>query len=231
MPCAVANSRCFFSSCSATSSNPSFTRSGVIASGRNVRWSRNMRIEPGSLTLASFPTSCSKKIAAIGVTYSWLKRMLVSTNPSSPGFTPGTPIFPFAGSTTQWRARIFSPSVIRRYEAPALHRATRNRKLVAALESEVWEVAQRFVVVIADVGGSDFVGRDIVAQLVVPRPGRILSLELRTHEAWILREVQDSAFQSNICVAHVRSIFLDAHVRNRTTPASSNVPKSAPRRN
>src|SRR2546425_12843753 len=47
----------------------------------------------------------------------------------------------------------------RRYEAPALHRATRNRKFVAALESEVGEVAQRFVVVIADVGGGDFVVR------------------------------------------------------------------------
>src|SRR2546425_9546432 len=63
-----------------------------------------MRIEPGSCTFSSGPTSCSKKIAAMGVTYSWLNRTSVTTNPSSPGFTAGTPIFPLAGSTTQWRS-------------------------------------------------------------------------------------------------------------------------------
>ena len=71
-------------------------------------------MEPGSFTCSSGPTSCSKKMAAIGVTYSWLKRMSVTTNPSSPGFTAGTPTFPRAGSTTQCRARIFSPRVIGR---------------------------------------------------------------------------------------------------------------------
>ncbi len=73
-----------------------------------------MRIEPGSATRSPSPTSCSKKIAAIGVTYSWLNRMSVTTNPSSPGLTAGTPILPRDGSTTQWRAMIFSPSVIGR---------------------------------------------------------------------------------------------------------------------
>src|SRR6266566_4002158 len=73
-----------------------------------------MRIEPGSCTFSFGPTSCSKKIAAMGVTYSWLNRTSATTNPSSPGFTAGTPIFPLAGSTTQWRARIFSPRVMGR---------------------------------------------------------------------------------------------------------------------
>src|SRR5256885_9713193 len=70
-----------------------------------------MRIEPGSCTFSSGPTSCSKKIAAMGVTYSWLNRTSVTTNPSSPGFTAGTPIFTLAGSTTQWRPGLFSPRV------------------------------------------------------------------------------------------------------------------------
>ena len=57
-------------------------------------------------------------MAAIGVTYSWLKRMSVTTKPSSPGLTAGTPIFARDGSTTQWRAMIFSPSVIGRGGVP-----------------------------------------------------------------------------------------------------------------
>src|SRR3989442_13380465 len=73
-----------------------------------------MRIDAGSWTFSSFPTNCSKKIAAMGVTYSWLNRMSVTTKPSSPGLTAGTPTFPLDGSTTQWRAMIFSPRVIRR---------------------------------------------------------------------------------------------------------------------
>ena len=83
-----------------------------------------MRIEPGSLTFSSGPTSCSKKIAAIGVTYSWLNRISVTTNPSSPGRTAGTPTLPWDGSTTQCRAMIFSPSVIGRGIVPGGERAT-----------------------------------------------------------------------------------------------------------
>ena len=37
------------------------------------------------------PTFSSKKMAAIGVTYSWLKRMSVRKKPASPGSTHGTP--------------------------------------------------------------------------------------------------------------------------------------------
>src|SRR5437773_99723 len=232
IPCFSANVRCFFSSCIATSSSPSLTRSGVIASGRNVRWSRNIRIEPGSLTFASLPTSCSKKIAAIGVTYSWLKRISVRTNPSSPGFTAGTPIFPFAGSTTQRRARIFSPSVMGRRgdEAAAFHGAARNRKLVATLEPQVREFAQGFVVVVTDVRRSDFVGGDVVAQLHLRRPHRVIPRQLRPHERGILRQIEDPAVQANVGVAHARSIFRDAHVRNRIAAAPSDVSEPAPHR-
>src|SRR6266550_4648414 len=250
MPCAAANSRCFFSSCNATSSNPSFTRSGVIASGRKVRWSRNIRMVPGSLTLASLPTSCSKKIAAIGVTYSWLKRMSVKTNPSSPGFTAPTPILPFAVDTLDAlrddklypRAHLRVRRLLARgalapalaahggHEATALHGAAGNREFVAALEAEVREFAQRFVVVVADVRRGDFVGRDVVAQLVGWRPDGIMAGELRAHEAGILGQVKNPALQANICVAHARSIFLEPHVRNRVVAPASDFPKPAPPR-
>ncbi len=71
----------------------------------------------GSVTRASAPTLCSKKIAAIGLTYSWLKRQSVFTKPLSPARTHGTPNSPFAASTTQCRAKIFSAIVIGRREA------------------------------------------------------------------------------------------------------------------
>ncbi len=63
---------------------------------------------------SSLPTSSSKKIADIGVTYSWLKRMSVCTNPSSPGRTAGIPVLPDAASRTQCFAKIFSAIVMGR---------------------------------------------------------------------------------------------------------------------
>src|SRR6476661_1234306 len=74
-----------------------------------------MMIVDGSLTFASAPSLCSKKIAAIGETYSCEKRQSVRTNPVSPGCTHGTPNFDFAASTTQRRAKIFSAIVIARF--------------------------------------------------------------------------------------------------------------------
>ncbi len=117
-PCFSANSRCFTSSWFATSSSPSCTRSGDMASLRKVRWSRKKRIDSGSSTFSSGPTSCSKKMADIGVTYSWLKRMSVCTNPASPGCTHSTPISPRARLLTQCRAKIFSAMVMGRRWRP-----------------------------------------------------------------------------------------------------------------
>ncbi len=54
-------------------------------------------------------------MADIGVTYSWLKRMSVCTNPWSPGFTASMPTRPRDASTTQWRAKIFSAIVMGRF--------------------------------------------------------------------------------------------------------------------
>src|SRR2546421_86717 len=165
-----------------------------------------MRTDAGSWTFSSLPTSCSKKIAAMGVTYSWLNRMSVTTNPSSPGLTARTPTFPLDGSTTQWRARIFSPSVIRRGggsggggvtltpalaahrgdKTTAFHRAASDGKLVAALEPQVGKVAQGFVVVIADVSGGDLVGGDVVAEPGLGMPIDVLSRELPAHQLRVL---------------------------------------------
>ena len=65
-----------------------------------------------SVTGSSLPRKCSKKIAAIGVTYSWLKRRSVRANPVSPGFTASTPTLSVPCS--MWRAKIFSAMVIGR---------------------------------------------------------------------------------------------------------------------
>src|SRR5271154_1928544 len=65
-----------------------------------------------SLTFASLPTYRSKNIAAIGVTYSWLKRRSAWANPVSPGFTLVTPTSPL--SFIMCRAKIFSATVIAR---------------------------------------------------------------------------------------------------------------------
>ncbi len=89
-----------------------------MTSCRYVRWSRNIRIDDGSLTFASGPSFSSKKIAAIGVTYSCEKRQSVRKKPLSPGFTHGTPVTPFAASVTSFRAKIFSAIVIGRRGAP-----------------------------------------------------------------------------------------------------------------
>ena len=63
-------------------------------------------------------------MAAIGVTYSWLKRMSVRTKPSSPGRTYGTPTRSVARSATQCRAMIFSASVIGRFGVAGTGTAT-----------------------------------------------------------------------------------------------------------
>src|SRR5579859_2520862 len=47
-------------------------------------------------------------------------------------------------------------------ETTLLDRSAGDRELVTALESEVGEFPQRLVVVVADVGGRDLVGRDVV---------------------------------------------------------------------
>src|SRR5207302_8149025 len=61
-------------------------------------------------------------------------------------------------------------------EPAAFHGAAGDRKLVAALEPQIGEIAQRLVVVVADVGRGDFIGGDVVAQGDSRTPGEVLPL-------------------------------------------------------
>ena len=83
------------------------------------------------MTLASGPSFSSKKIAAIGLTYSCEKRQSVRKKPLSPGWTHGTPVSPLAASVTSLRAKIFSASHRPR---PAADLALDRRELHLALE-------------------------------------------------------------------------------------------------
>ena len=137
IPCFSANSRCFTSSWFATSSSPSCTRSGDMASLRKVRWSRKKSTDSGSSTRSFSPTSCSKKIADMGVTYSCEKRMSVCTKPESPGCTHGTPTEFFDKSVTQCREKIFSAMVMGRRPAACRVPSGAPSESVWALEVEV----------------------------------------------------------------------------------------------
>ena len=74
----------------------------------------DMSVSAAQTIVDAYDFSGIKKIADIGVTYSWLNRMSVCTNPWSPGLTAATPMSPAAASTTQRRAKIFSAIVIGR---------------------------------------------------------------------------------------------------------------------
>src|SRR2546430_939684 len=80
-------------------------------------------------------------------------------------------------------------------EAAALHRPPRDRELVAALQAQVGEVAEGFVVVVADVGGGDLVGRDIVAQLAGRCPVHVLPGELGANEGGVFGQKQDASLE------------------------------------
>src|SRR5688572_19051401 len=91
-----------------------------------------MMIVDGSVTLASSPIFSSKKMAAIGETYSWENRKSVRTNPLSAGCTHGTPNLPAAASTTQCEAKIFSAMVIGRGVHPSARVKTEVGSLFGA---------------------------------------------------------------------------------------------------
>ena len=112
MPRDLAKSSCFSLSWPARSSRPILRFSSDSTSSRKVRWSRKNMMVLASVTGSSLPRKCSKKIAAMGVTYSWLKRRSVRANPVSPGFTASTPTW--SVSRSMWRAKIFSAMVIGR---------------------------------------------------------------------------------------------------------------------
>ena len=53
-------------------------------------------------------------MAAIGVTYSWLKRRSARAKPVSPGLTAGTADLAVPSDRSMWRAKIFSATVMGR---------------------------------------------------------------------------------------------------------------------
>src|SRR2546426_11975410 len=59
-----------------------------------------------------------------------------------------------------------------------LHRSTGDGELLAALQPQVGEVTEGVVVVVTDVGGRDFVGRNVVAQLDARTPVEVLPVQL-----------------------------------------------------
>src|SRR5205823_12215780 len=75
-------------------------------------------------------------------------------------------------------------------EPAAFYRSAADRELLAALEPQVGEIAQRLVVVVTDVGRSDFIGGDVVPQRDPGTPREVLALELTTHQVGIHREEQ-----------------------------------------
>ena len=98
----------------ATSSRPGGFRSASKDCSRKVRWSRNARIRSGSRSGVPSGSAWARKLAAIGVTYSWENRQWAFTKMPSPGLTEGRPVRPEAASTTAFRARIFSTRVMGR---------------------------------------------------------------------------------------------------------------------
>src|SRR5690606_38306062 len=83
-------------------------------------------------------------------------------------------------------------------EAALLDAAARDRELAAGLQPEIREEAERLVEVVADVGGRDLVGRDLV-----PEPGadrvaelEVLAFELTADQVGVVHEEEDAAFET-----------------------------------
>src|SRR5204862_7197611 len=68
---------------------------------------------------------------------------------------------------------------------------------VPALGGQVGDSPEGVVEVIADVGGGDFVGGDVVAQLVFGAPVQVAALELLPDQGRILGEKQDAPLESH----------------------------------
>jgi len=85
----------------------------------------------------------------------------------------------------------------RRGEPTPLHRSAGDGELLAALQPQVGEVTEGVVVVVTDVGGRDFVGRNVVAQLDARTPVEVLPVQLVAHQLRILGEEENAPRQVN----------------------------------
>ncbi len=89
-------------------------------------------------------------------------------------------------------------------EPAGFHRAPRDRELITALQTQIGELAERLVEVVADVGGGDLVGRNVVAQLDRLRPSEVLPCQLAPDDVGVLGQEQEAAFEP-----HMRRQFGD----------------------
>jgi hypothetical protein len=87
-------------------------------------------------------------------------------------------------------------------ESPPLDVTAANGQNASALQSQVWNLAQCLIEIKAIVRRSDFVGRDVVAQLGILRrvlciPGQIFAGKLAPDEFRIFGEKKNAPWQPN----------------------------------
>src|SRR6185295_8838642 len=83
-------------------------------------------------------------------------------------------------------------------EATLFDRPATQRELFPRLETEVGEFPQGLVEVVADVRGSDFVGRDVAAQRDRGIPGKVLPLKLASDQGRVFREEEYPAVKPHL---------------------------------
>ena len=91
-------------------------------------------------------------------------------------------------------------STYRTNEASSLHVSATNWKLATTLQPQIWDFSQDLVEIETVVGGSDFIGRDVVAQLGIPRrilriPGQIFASKLALDELRVFGEKKNAPFE------------------------------------
>ena len=105
-------------------------------------------------------------------------------------------------------------------EAAFFHGAASDGQHVAALQAQVWDLAQGFIEVEAVVRGRDLVGRDVVAQLgivgwILAVPGQVFAGQLPLDQFRIFGEEKNASLQANF----VRTFF-DLSIQQRINHVS-----------
>src|SRR5439155_12227363 len=82
-------------------------------------------------------------------------------------------------------------------EPPAFYGFTSDGKLAARLETKIREFAKRLVVVVADVGWRNLVGRDVVTKRSGRRPREILPGQLTANQFGVIDEEENSTGETH----------------------------------
>src|SRR5262249_46331632 len=93
-------------------------------------------------------------------------------------------------------------------ESATLHVTPPDRRHGPALQTQIWNLSQGFVKVKAVMGGSNFVSRDVVAELgivsrVRPIPRQVFARQLPLDQFGILGEKENSPLETDF----VRALF------------------------